>query len=1297
MLTGFEKQLKERSDRLESLKSLLQLYLSESAIQSAQRSQLRKLLRPATTNFIPKKLEGTAEWIWSHDAFKSWTGQAMNNGLPSSSTAESPPRAANESDLHRRVLLIYGVKGCGKSVLAASTVNGLKEKGNTALFFSFWAGHGQQRRAEAMLRSVLWQLLESLPEEQQTRHIPCLLERQTHLKHTASLGVEIEKLGKEHQSDTYCVLDGIDESADDWNDAKSSPLDVLTALLQSIPRMRLLLIGRQSSLRTALRKWPLRIELTRDLVQDDLIRFISSELDNCPNITDDAVRNTIRIELESKSTVMFLWIELIFKELRSSFSPSEVTSTLSRLPNELDREYYRLFSTLMERLGGRSNNPSILMTRARRILSLIVGACRPLTVEELRLAYAFASPSTSPESCYQENLISEEGIIDGCGDFVTTNGDLIYLGHTSIREFLLRPPSQWEDRDSNIAYFRLDTRKCHRIVGLACLRCLEQVNWESRDHLNDMGELISRYPLLGYATGYMSSHFLESDLTTEETSSHTMKFFKSEKFSAWVEFAVFFESGETEHPPPPITFWHDSLQFWGALDDSDATTGGSMNQLHRTQRESLQPYRTYGLEHSRAALGDLISYHVFGTMEDAQQEQVGGNFGTLSTVGKPPGIEAQDPHSEVRGAMVNQQAFGLRQLSIISPTIMSILKTREAIIDPFDVLIRSMQESLKRMSFLSLMAFGRLIQPTRPKQALKAYEAALSRVSGKRDLCEAWVQAMLGDCLRVYDDMKDNESAERHYSTAQEILQERSRDPMTDFWWSAIARCRVNCLMSLHREDQALVLASKAEERLTNRMGSYSDGGILREWCYRRFASSTYLARLRTAEILNLSIIYHDEALNEDVDRILGSFVRGTIDTSRLGRDSIYGILERWAWAMDSLGKFSDAKDAWIRAKQYIDINTADGNMCLNFVRFRLARIYYNDGQFQAAESELSNIDTASISIGYHLYLFRKAVDYQFSTYMMVGKRDKAVEVLRHHLPTIETAFAENDMPLNSDLWFVVRLLFFHGEFEESEKYIRNMLSRLSSRQTVDKSEEIDLREALAFSLRLQVDRPTRQDPYDQYLACIEHLGVTNPVHTIRLHIGLGMGCAAGNRPKEAAEAFEMVATGCQDQVCGRLCIIESHRLLFRALAYQQERNAVDAILLLSQMVSIMTDDVPICEHQVTDYQNQILAVVGHMCLSDILDGSENELRGSEHRKRALETLQREFEEAFDPTIPPRTRKLDPFTSRWARSCRGHIREKIEGTVGSEFWRQMFPIEILWPAAGNENHVFDFFLDDDFI
>lgn len=84
---------------------------------------------------------------------------------------------------------------------------------------------------------------------------------------------------------------------------------------------------------------------------------------------------------------------------------------------------------LMTRLSGKPKAPSVGMIRAKGLLR-ILGASQPLTIMELRLAYAFASP-TSPDSSYSENLISEEGVIDACEDLITTNGYLIYLRHTS--------------------------------------------------------------------------------------------------------------------------------------------------------------------------------------------------------------------------------------------------------------------------------------------------------------------------------------------------------------------------------------------------------------------------------------------------------------------------------------------------------------------------------------------------------------------------------------------------------------------------------------------------------------------------------------------------------------------------------------------------------------------------------------------------------------------------------------------------------------------------------------------------
>lgn len=141
-----------------------------------------------------------------------------------------------------------------------------------------------------------------------------------------------------------------------------------------------------------LKRWPPHIELTLDLLQSDLAKLISFGLESCIDIKDDAVRNSIRSDLEAGSTVMFLRIKGIFKELRSAFCPTEIESILQRAPDELDQKYARLFSLLMSRLHGRPNNIYVGMERKRGLLALIVGASRPLTLEELRIAYSFSLP-----------------------------------------------------------------------------------------------------------------------------------------------------------------------------------------------------------------------------------------------------------------------------------------------------------------------------------------------------------------------------------------------------------------------------------------------------------------------------------------------------------------------------------------------------------------------------------------------------------------------------------------------------------------------------------------------------------------------------------------------------------------------------------------------------------------------------------------------------------------------------------------------------------------------------------------
>lgn len=564
VMPGYEKDLEEHGQRLRQMVSMLLIHVSEWTIRSSLRSQIRKVLATSpSTDFIPKKLDGTLEWIWVHEEFTRWA-----RPMGSSPSTQTPTSLAQDPD--SRVLMIHGVEGCGKSVLAASVVDGLRTAGNTALFFSFWASHDRERRVDAMLRALLWQLLEALPEDTQSKFIPRLLEIRAQPDSAGFLVDQVSDMAQALASDMFCILDGIDESADDWNDPSDvGPLAYLDKLTQAVPNMRLLLVGRQSSLRLALGRWPCRIELTRDLVLADLNRLISAELDNCPNVTDDKTRSIVRRELDAKSTVTFLWIKLVFQVFRSSFGLRVVSHTLGSMPEELDREYSRLFSMLMTRMHGRPDNPSLGMARAKGLLEIIVGASRPLSVMELCLAYAFSSMSEEPNAGYLDCLVTEEDIIDACGDFATMKDGLIYLGHTSIREFLLRPPDRWAAQDDNIAYFRLDSKRCHRVLGTACLKYLQHVDWE-KDGFGSSDEefclwadsLSRQYPLVHYASSFVASHILDSGLSPEEVSANARAFLMSGKSVAWIDFAAFAADRDSPIAPPPLHFWEDVIQFW---------------------------------------------------------------------------------------------------------------------------------------------------------------------------------------------------------------------------------------------------------------------------------------------------------------------------------------------------------------------------------------------------------------------------------------------------------------------------------------------------------------------------------------------------------------------------------------------------------------------------------------------------------------------------------------------------------------------------------------------------------------
>lgn len=96
-------------------------------------------------------------------------------------------------------------------------------------------------------------------------------------------------------------------------------LKLVMNLVKAHTNIRILLLGREAILRKALKQFPSLI-ITQELVQEDMARMISEELEHSTNIQTDEMRGHVQSVLEEKATAMFLWVRMIFQELRRCFS-----------------------------------------------------------------------------------------------------------------------------------------------------------------------------------------------------------------------------------------------------------------------------------------------------------------------------------------------------------------------------------------------------------------------------------------------------------------------------------------------------------------------------------------------------------------------------------------------------------------------------------------------------------------------------------------------------------------------------------------------------------------------------------------------------------------------------------------------------------------------------------------------------------------------------------------------------------------------------------------------------------------
>lgn len=128
---------------------------------------------------------------------------------------------------------------------------------------------------------------------------------------------------------------------------------------------------------------------------------------------------------------MYLWLHLAMDDIRSIFEVSlrPAEESIRMIPPSVNDAYERILSRV----------PSSQSDVVRKVLQIIVAACRSLTTVEMAMALGIAispQPRTAAEAGLDPSLIGKK-LRRLCGLFVFVNNSKIYLIHQTAREFLI--------------------------------------------------------------------------------------------------------------------------------------------------------------------------------------------------------------------------------------------------------------------------------------------------------------------------------------------------------------------------------------------------------------------------------------------------------------------------------------------------------------------------------------------------------------------------------------------------------------------------------------------------------------------------------------------------------------------------------------------------------------------------------------------------------------------------------------------------------------------------------------------
>ncbi|KAJ8106492.1 hypothetical protein OPT61_g9498 [Boeremia exigua] len=364
---------------------------------------------------VPDRLAGTCSWVLEHDHFNTWLGHESG------------------------VLLITADPGCGKSVLSKFLVGDVLSPLRTTCYF-FFKDQVQNKISQALC-AILHQLFSANP--QLIRHaMHYFHEEGAALVHsTHSLWLIFEKAVQDPAAvPIFVVLDALDECDSAEAERLIQRILAHTLLNESGDgKVSYLLTSRSydritEEFEQSLRIFP-RIHVSGEDYADSIgqdVKFVIKQRVNELALRkglSNGLKELLLEEILGMEHRTYLWAHFAFDHLKHHLvfkTERGVRDALGTMPTSVTDAYEKILSKAKNQM------------MARKTLSIILAARRPLTLSEMNVAMHLTDRTSSHGDLdLEEEEDFKASLRSLCGLFVSVYRGKVYFIHQTAREFLL--------------------------------------------------------------------------------------------------------------------------------------------------------------------------------------------------------------------------------------------------------------------------------------------------------------------------------------------------------------------------------------------------------------------------------------------------------------------------------------------------------------------------------------------------------------------------------------------------------------------------------------------------------------------------------------------------------------------------------------------------------------------------------------------------------------------------------------------------------------------------------------------